>query len=362
MRIAFLCKRYYTNKDLISDQFGRNFELPKALRKSGHEVVVFALDYKGKSAENLTIAGVQFLSIPLFSFSGLIVLRFAFKKIRAFSPTHIISSGDSHIGYAGLILSRLMKAKSIFDIYDYYPSFGSNKLPFMKKMFYSTLKKVNLTLCASRNLATFALSFNSNVLLLENGIDTNKFKKLDKANCRKQLGISPEEIVIGYFGSMEPMRGVDNLISACDMLKQNYPQLKLLIAGKTSSNINLNSSWIDYRGQVNQNQIVKMINASDVVTLPYLPAPLIDFGNSCKTGEYLACQVPLVATSVDNLKVNYPEVIKEIPEAICEPGNIDALSKAIAFQLKEKKLVLCPDRINWVNLGNKLEKRLFSLT
>lgn len=70
MKIAFLCKRYYTNKDLISDQFGRNFELPKLLKNSGHEVVVFALDYKGKKIERVTLAGVQFLSLPVFSFSG----------------------------------------------------------------------------------------------------------------------------------------------------------------------------------------------------------------------------------------------------------------------------------------------------
>jgi len=346
----------------LADQFGRNFELPKGLRENGHEVMVLALDYKGKKIECLTISGVLYLSLPIFSFLVFNSVIEAKKQIKMFKPTHVISSGDSHIGYVGLLLARMSKAKSIFDVYDYYPSFGSNRFPFMKKMFHHTLRNVDLVLCASRNLVTYTSKFASNILMIENGVDTNKFKVLDKTSCRKELDLGLDEIIIGYFGSMEPMRGVEYLIKACESLRQHFPELKLLIAGKASRHIKLKSEWIDYRGQVDQDQVVKMINASNVVAIPYLSSPLVDYGNSCKIGEYLACQVPIVATSVANLSLNYHDVINEIPLAICESGNAKALAKVIIYQIETKKLASYPERINWSRLTEKLEMALLKLS
>ena len=48
MRIHIICKRYYTNKDLIENQFGRLYHLPEQLVKYGAEVWVNAIDYRNK--------------------------------------------------------------------------------------------------------------------------------------------------------------------------------------------------------------------------------------------------------------------------------------------------------------------------
>ena len=44
MRIAFLCKRHYTGKDVITDRFGRLYEIPHQLALLGHEVKAWCLD------------------------------------------------------------------------------------------------------------------------------------------------------------------------------------------------------------------------------------------------------------------------------------------------------------------------------
>ena len=41
MKILFLAKRQYTAKDLLDDQFGRLFEIPKELAKLAMMFVVF---------------------------------------------------------------------------------------------------------------------------------------------------------------------------------------------------------------------------------------------------------------------------------------------------------------------------------
>lgn len=44
MNIHLLCKRYYTNKDLLNDRFGRLYHLPVQLARLGAEVSVTAID------------------------------------------------------------------------------------------------------------------------------------------------------------------------------------------------------------------------------------------------------------------------------------------------------------------------------
>lgn len=40
MRIYLICKRYYTNKDLIKERFGRLYHLPKEWVANGAEIWV----------------------------------------------------------------------------------------------------------------------------------------------------------------------------------------------------------------------------------------------------------------------------------------------------------------------------------
>ncbi|ARU56007.1 group 1 glycosyl transferase [Oleiphilus messinensis] len=361
MNVLVLCKRYYTNKDLILDLFGRNFELPRALAARGHSVLVIALDYKGKRMVEREVDGVHLISLPLISFSVFGGGRKVFKAMKAFSPTHIIGSGDSHLGFIAVYTARMMRAFSVFDVYDHYLSFGSNRLPLMKRMFYTASRKSDLVLCASKNLEKFLRPYSNNICLIENGVDSLRFKPENQALCRRKLGLDVSAVIVGYFGSMEPMRGIEYLIEACQGLIGKHCRLKLLMAGKKSDQLSLSQSWIDYRGQVTQDEVVTMINACDVVAIPYLSNPLVDFGNSCKIGEYLACQVPIVTTSVDNLVVNFPEVLESLAEAVCRPGNTSELLKVIDWQLQTKRVAKCPPRIYWPWLGEKLESSLLRL-
>lgn len=362
MNILLICKRFYTNKDLIDERFGRNFEIPRLLAKSGHQVTVVAIDYRGKQFSVHKLFGVTFYSLPIFSFrffSGVSVLR---KELGKRLIDVVIGSGDSHIGYLTCKLGAFWQAKFVFDVYDQYESFASNRLPLMKTMYYQSLRKADLVVCASRRLQEFASEYNYNVVTIENGVDIDRFKQIDKSLCRRSLNISVEQTVIGYFGSMEPMRGLSYLVDACKFLRATFPDLRLLIAGRRHPDVVFDAPWIDYRGQVSHDEVVTLINACDVVTIPYVPDSLVDYGNSCKTGEYLACHIPLVATSVDNFVNNYPEVASAMPQAVCEPANANELARALNYQLVHRQLVDFPVRVTWMNLAKVLERHLLSLT
>ncbi len=359
MKFFLLCKRYYTNKDLITDRFGRLFHLPIQLTKNNHTGLVVAADYRNKNQEKYVINGLNFYSIP---FSIVWPFSFILKTFEIFKQNQfdvLIASGDSHFGVLGFLLAKMAKIPFVFDVYDNYTSFGTNKVPFMKSFFYLALHKADLVVCASVPLSKMVFKYNQSVIVIENGVDLSLFKPMDKQQARMQLGIDDNKVVVGFFGSIDKNRGIDVLIAACKILRRSYKlKVQLLLAGKRSIPINLDESWIDYRGMVEQNAVVQFINVCDIVIIPYLPDKQVDLSNACKIAEYLACGVPVVTTRV----ANYADIFRNTPEAVCEPNNAEDMARAIATQLKASNIVKFPKELTWERLGHKLSKALLSIT
>jgi len=357
MKFLLLCKRYYTNKDLIADQFGRLFHLPTQLMQNNHAGVVITADYRHKKLEQHILNGLKFYIVP---FSILWPLSFLLKIYHIFKqnqPDIIIASGDSHFGAIGLFLAKIAKIPFVFDVYDHYVTFGTNKVPGMKSLYYLALRKADLVVCASLPLSNLAKKYNKSVIVIENGVDLSLFKPMDKQLARDKLGISNNAIVIGFFGSLTPNRGVE-LIEAIKILRHTYPSIKLFIAGKLCISINKDEPWIDYRGIVAQSEVVIMINACDVVTLPYLADSFNNMSNACKIAEYLACGVPVVTTRV----ANYTEIFASAPEAICEPGDPEDMARAITAQIERPHIVEFDNELTWERLGKKLSQSINDLS
>mgnify|MGYP001548492318 CR=1 FL=1 len=48
MRVLFIGKRFYTNRDAYKERFGRIYQLPFWWAKAGHEVDFWLIDYHGR--------------------------------------------------------------------------------------------------------------------------------------------------------------------------------------------------------------------------------------------------------------------------------------------------------------------------
>lgn len=358
MKFLLLCKRYYTNKDLILDQFGRLFHLPNELTKNGYEGIVIAANYRQPLTETHTIGTLTFHSVP-FSLRWLLSFLYTtYRLVKAYKPHLIIASGDSHFGAMGFILAKFLAIPFVFDVYDHYAAFGSNKLPGMKYLYHLALRKANLVICASVPLENYAKRFNPSTIVIENGVDVSLFKPLDKIQVRSALALAPDEIVIGYFGSMDTeSRGIEVLINACQILRQTFPNVILLLAGRLTLHLTLDNAWIRYFGVVTQQKVTSLINACQVVVIPYLSSQQVDLSNACKIAEYLACQVSVVTTQV----ANYADFFTGIPQAVCEPGNAVAMAQAIEAQLKSPQIAEFPEDLTWTQLGRKLTLSLTSI-
>jgi glycosyltransferase involved in cell wall biosynthesis len=357
MKFCLLCKRYYTNKDLITDRFGRLYHLPAQLSKLGHSGFVAAADYRNSTVKKLQIPGVVFYSLPFSTLNCFTFFSKTYRRLQRFNPDILIASGDSYIGAVGFLYARFLGIPFIFDVYDDYTAFESNKIPGMKTLFYYSIRKADLITTASAPLQRLISQFNKSVVTIENGTDLSIFKPIPWDYARSILSIKKDKKVIGFFGSIEKKRGVETLMEAISLLKASYSNLVLLMAGKNNLQLKLNNPYIDYRGMVAQEKIPLFINACDVVVIPYLSNKLEEMTNACKIAEYLACSVPVVATRVSN----HAEIFSDALQGICKPGDAQDMARAIRFQLETPQLVNFSKNLTWEHLGEKLSDALEKL-
>lgn len=353
-KVLFITKRHYTNKDLVLDRFGRLFHLPIQLVQNGYVCMIITADYQSNQIKRYNISELYFLSLP-FRLRRLAPFFYRCRQaIQQFTPDIIIASGDTHFGVIGLIYAYHARVPFVFDVYDDYTTFGSNRLPGMKRLFWKVIKKADAVICSSAPLMKKLNRQNKSVTVIENGVDTNLFKPNSRQMARQKLHIDQKDIVIGYFGYMGPNYGITELINATRKLRNIYPRVRLLLAGKKHDHISIDQSYIDYRGMVNQKEIPLLINSSDVVVIPYCTDGQISLSNPCKLAEYLACEVPIVSTRVSNI----PEILSDIPEALCNPGDADEMANAIKWQLETPTIVPFPESLKWESLGKKFRQVL----
>lgn len=355
LKIFFLGKRYYTNKDLLKDRFGRLYHLPVRLARLGADVSVAAIDYRNPDSQEMAVEGVVFRTAPAIPFRLFSLPFHLYHSAQAANADIIIASGDSHIGYIGLRIARRLCTLFVYDVYDYYPAFSGNRIPGMKAMFRSTVKRADLLLCASEPLRHTLSDLNQNILLVENGVDRTLFAPGDMKTARKRLGLEDETPLVGYFGSITPTRG-PLLIDACRQLRREMPSLRLVLAGRVAG-LAIAEPWISYLGELPQASVPELIRACDVVTVPYADDAFNSMAGPCKIAEYLACGKPVVATRVSG----HEQIFKDAPSSLCDPDP-DDMATAIRRQLANPEVVSFPEYLSWSHIARTLYDALLAIS
>jgi glycosyltransferase involved in cell wall biosynthesis len=349
-RILFIGKRHYTGKDALEERFGRIFHLPWEWRRSGHEVLLWLVDYHSRLPEQRQLGELQVVSTPVRGAS--IWSRF-FRAVTRFRPRVVVASGDCYIGILGWLVARLAGARFVFDIYDKYDEFGGYVRPLGLDLFGFLQRRADLRLFASRALgAEFdGEGKGSHAVIVPNGVDGDAFRPLDPALCRRKLDLEAGVLLVGYFGAMEPDRGVADLIEAVQLLRNGGAGVELLVCGRPDPATPLTRDWIRFRGMVPHEQMPQYLNAADVLAIPYRLSSFMDMGASCKIAEYLACGRPVASTATPNLLANFPLQAQQLGEAICRPRDPVDLARAVAYQLEHRILAARPDEHLWPEIA-----------
>lgn len=350
MNILFIGKRFNTNRDALLEKFGRNYQFPLHLAKNNN-VTLWLVDYHSKQTITTQDGALSITSTPVKNLS--VATHYWQQSRQRPAVDIVIASGDCYIGFMAYRLAQKLKAKFVFDVYDKYDEFGGYVRPFGFDLFGYLLKKADMRLFASHALL-HSLGQPERDAILSNGLDANHFRPIDKIEARRKLQLPADATYVGYFGSMEPDRGVQDLIDAVIILRQQGQDVELLLGGKAEPNLNLKQSGVHYLGNVPFEHVPYALASCDVLTIPYRRSPFMDAGASNKIVEAIACERPIVATRSPNLTTNFPEQAQELEPYLADSGSTVSLAEAIKKQINNRFLASQPDKIYWKDISTNI--------
>jgi glycosyltransferase involved in cell wall biosynthesis len=185
------------------------------------------------------------------------------------------------------------------------------------------------------------------ILVNPNAVDPDHFhpgcggKKL-----REFLGISAQEIVIGFVGTFAYWHGIPLLEKAIrELLKDSELPLRFLLVGSGILHQEMRESLQNFEkegkvlfpGMVPHDQVRAYLDAAEILVSPHVPMPdgRPFFGSPTKLFEYMAMGKAIVASNMDQLA----QVLRHQHTALLvEPGNVAELVSAIRLLAQDPAL------------------------
>jgi len=167
----------------------------------------------------------------------------------------------------------------------------------------ATIRLSDLIVSNSRAGAAYAADLGAppeRISVVHNGRDVDQFEAADSTGIEAELGIEPDELVVGTVGRLLERKGHYELVSAWAEVQDGHPNTRLLLVGDGPEREDLQAhaesagcaDSIEFLGR--REDVPKLLAAMDVFVFPShfegLPGAVI---------EAMAAGLPIVATPVD---------------------------------------------------------------
>jgi teichuronic acid biosynthesis glycosyltransferase TuaC len=239
-------------------------------------------------------------------------------------------------GFAAVVLASLLGVPSVVKLH------GSDidvvaRLPGPRRRLQWALPRAARVVAVSRPLADSAVALGvspDRVDVVRNGVDSERFRPLDRGEARRALGESPDVRIVLCIGRIERDKGALDLIHAFARTRHRLaPRAKLVMVGDGSAVAECRKTAmelgadVEFTGPLPHDQIPRWIAACDVLALPSWHE-----GTPNVVLEAIACGRRVVATSVGGV----PDVIhSDALGALVNPKDVPALATALQRSLSE---------------------------
>jgi len=346
MKIAMCSDWYYPKVGGIATHIKG---LAKYLSRLGHEVQIITINTFGENIDNpianvvrlngSTIPGIQVLSPLDLKHVKQVILKGKFDIVHghhAFTPVSLysISLASKHgfptvltahslgIGYRHGVIWKTLKPVL-------YP---------MKRAF-DRADKIIAVSKAVKQFMSHIVSRPEKIKVIPNGIDLEQFTyHSNNRKLRREFNLPLDVPIILFVGRLSIRKGIHILVDAFKHVIKEFPEAKLLIAGKgflkeyLRYKVKANNivDKVEFLGYISDEKLVKLYITSDIFVCPSIFAEA--FGIVIL--EAMAAGKPVVATKVGGI----PEIIDhEVNGLLVEPNDAGELSNAIIRLLSDKK-------------------------
>lgn len=368
MRIAFLCKRRYMSKDVIVDRYARLYEIPFQLAKLGHHVTGFCLSYQDQGdiqeTHDAPPGQLHWESQSLGRLYAPALITYPYRllhRLREFAPHLLIGASDiPHVVLSAWLAKKLERPYAV-DLYDNFEGFGQARVPGMVTALRRAVRNAALVTTTSKPLKDFVVDVyhaHGDVVSMPSTVDKTVFQPLNKAACRKSLGLPVNVPLIGTAGGLYRDKGVETLYEAWKIIERRHRDVHLVLAGPIDPQFPPPvGDRVHYLGSLPHARTAELFNALDVGAICILDTP---FGRYCfpqKAYEMLACGLPVAAARVGAMA----DLLADMPSALYQAANPDSLASTLLAQLKSPltATVVIDD---WTQLISSLEPRLIRLS
>ena len=320
------------NKDLLDDRYGRFREIPLALSEMGHHVTGLCLSYAHKK-QGPTLDGKvcwDSLNAGRSRISGL--MRFCAEATEKAKEADIIwACSDSFYGIIGLWAAHRNRIPLVFDLYDNFEFYLAARLPVVKQLYRFAVRRADAVTCISeplkRRVAAYGRS--ENVSVLANAVRADLFRPMDKTDCRRELGLPLDALIIGTAGALRRNRGIEALYTAFRLLRVRVPDLQLVVAGPRDKPPP-GQEGIHDLGILPLEEVPTLYNALDAAVICNKDNRFGQYCHPQKAVEVMACNVPLVAARIGSLA----GLFRKHPQWLYEPDDSVSLAAAVNNRLK----------------------------
>src|SRR3989344_1519285 len=360
MKILVIMKRFGANKDMVMQNFGRQVRMFENLAKK-HQIDFLCPDYTRKESKIVEKNGLRFFVVPVSFFSIFSFLHGTKKLIKKENYDVIVATSDPLIGALGNHLSKKFSIPLIYDLQDNFETYDTYKFHFVANLHKKVVEEADIVLTVSEALKEHISKTRKRpTYVIQNGIELNLFKPIDREKARKKLKLPLKSKIITYMGHLEKLKGANILLEAFSKVMQDFPDTYLLLSGEVEKGISIKQKNIIFRAFPKREDVVLGINSSDVAVVPNTVNEFTKYCFPYKLAEYMACNVPIVATDIGDVSL----MLKKYNGSLATPDNSEELGEKIMLKLENNSR---PDysedtkNFDWKILSEKLNEILKNL-
>ncbi|MDO5851625.1 MAG: glycosyltransferase [Methanobacteriaceae archaeon] len=346
------------------------YNISKQLAKKGHKITILTttLDYNPENTN--TIPNLEMITIPyLFNLSLFIYSP----KMKNWIKKHIKEYDIIHLhefrSYQNNIITKQAQKEKIPYILQPHASTPQHINKKYLKQIYDKIygnkiiQNATKTIAVSKSEEYYDNQFGSkDTLLLYNGMNIKEYENI-LHGFKKQFNITKPYLL--YLGRLDKLKGIDIIIKSYKQVQKQYPDYKLVIAGKINS----------YKEKLDKIIIDEKINKENIIFTDYLTEtqkkqayneaelflnPVKYMGGvSITTLESILANTPVIAT-----KESGEILILSNSGIIVEYGNIKQLTEKIIWAIENPKKTqkqvqtgqkYIRENLSWKTVTDKLE-------